>query len=104
MIELQSPPPQLAALTELFKSHDITAFEFGAAHTYWLMSHAARVTIESRMKGPTERAIIRNLIVKQMAPDHSVYAATASHPAGVIHYVRRALDQLAEALQGTQHP
>ena len=88
-MERRSPAtsPELAALVELFKEHSITAF-----------------TIESRMRGPTERAIIRNLIVNQMAPDHSVYAATASHPAGVIHYIRRALDQLAEALQGTQHP
>jgi hypothetical protein len=93
-----SPPSELAALVDLLDRHRITAFEFGAAFAYWQVNVTERVAIEARIRGAVERAIIRNLIVKQMAPDRAVYAATACHPSGVIHRIREALDQLGEAM------
>jgi hypothetical protein len=97
----EAPPSVLAALVDLLDRRRITAFEFGAAFAYWQVNVSERIAIEARIRGAVERTIIRNLIVKQMAPDRAVCAATACHPNGVIHRIREALDQLAEAMAGT---
>jgi len=96
--DAEPPPPALAALVELLARQKITAFEFRAAHAYWLADATGRRVIEASIRGAVERAIIRNLIVKQMAPERAVSAAIACHPTAAIHRVREALGQLSEAV------
>jgi hypothetical protein len=75
--DAEAPPSELAALVDLLDRRRITALEFGAAFAYWQVNVTKRIAIEARIRGAVERTIIRNLIVKQMAPEHCASAGPA---------------------------
>lgn len=90
-------PRELDALAGLLERQKITPSEFNAAQVYIGMPCADRAKIDSQMDD-VSRAIVANLVLKQMTPGAAVYAATACHPNGILQRIREALDQLGCAL------
>ena len=91
-------PCELRSLAGLLERQKITDAEFKAAQVYLEMPHTARAEIDSQMN-EVNRAIVSNLVLKQLTPGAAVYAATACHPGGILRRIREALDQLGLALQ-----
>jgi hypothetical protein len=89
--------PELDGLARLLERQSITCSEFATARAYLELPHAERAEIDSQMK-QVNRAIIANLVLKQMMPGAAVYAATACHPGGILPRIREALDTLRAAL------
>jgi hypothetical protein len=90
-------PRELDALARLLERQNITCSEFTTARTYFEMSHAERAEVDSQMT-EVNRAIVANLVLRQMTPGGAVYAATACHPGGILRCIREALDQLGTML------
>jgi hypothetical protein len=89
---------ELHSLAGLLGRQKITDAEFKAAQVYLEMPHSARAEIDSQMN-EVNRAIVSNLVLKQLTPGAAVYAATACHPGGIVRRIREALDQLDLALR-----
>ena len=90
-------PPALDALGDLFAREKITRSEFAAAHAYLEMPRARRAEVDSQIDD-VNRAILVNLLLKQMTPGAAVCAATACRPGGILQRIREALDTLGAAL------
>jgi|SRR5580765_6166915 len=93
-----SCPCELHSLAGLLERQKITDAEFKAAQVYLEMPHTVRAEIDSQMN-EVNRAIVSNLVLKQLTPAAAVYSATACHPGGILRRIREALDQLGLALQ-----
>jgi hypothetical protein len=90
-------PPELDALGDLFAREKITRSEFAAARAYLQMPYARRAEVDAQIND-VHRAILANLVLKQMTPGAAVYAATACHPGGILWRIREALDTLGAVL------
>jgi hypothetical protein len=96
-------PTALRPLAELLHRRKIRPSEFAAASAYLHKFNAGRTTkIDARIER-VNLEIVRNLLVRQMAPREAVMAATGGcHPSSVLWRVSKALDRLGDALHSRQ--
>ena len=93
--------PALRPLAVLLAQRKITAREFDAVVTYLAENEGERSAIEARMP-LAEGKIVHHLLI--LHPADAVRRTVGCSRGSMVHHLRKALDQLSEALPENPHP